>query len=188
MNKSEKNTANTGNAETRSEITAQSKKTKKRNGRFNLIDFLLVLIILAVIAVALIYLIPGLTERISSASETEITYVLEFKGINADFIANIQNGDGVYSASENFRIGTVKSVATDSYTSLIYDPTTNSGVLTEHPSLKTLIVTVKATAVYDMGEGYSVNGERIAVGKEYYIRTPNFTGTAYCVEVETSNK
>ena len=97
MNKSEKNTANTGNAETRSEITAQSKKTKKRNGRFNLIDFLLVLIILAVIAVALIYLIPGLTERISSASETEITYVLEFKGINADFIANIQNGDGVYS-------------------------------------------------------------------------------------------
>ncbi len=188
MNKSEKNMANMSENEIRSEITAASKKTKKRNGRFNFIDFLLIVIILAVIAVALIYLVPGLTERMVSSGETEITYVLEFRGVDADFIANIQNGDGVYSASKNFKIGTVKSVATDSYTSLVYDPATNSGVLTEHPTLKTLIVTVKATAVYDIGEGYSVNGERIAVGREYYVRTPNFTGTAYCVEVETSMK
>jgi hypothetical protein len=188
MNKNEKNTANISETEIRGEITAPSKKTKKRNGRFNFIDFFLIMIILAVISVALIYLVPGLTERISSASETEITYVLEFKGVDVDFIANIQNGDGVYSASESFKIGTVKSVATDSYTTLVYDQTTNAGVLVEHPSLKTLIVTVKASAVYDIGVGYSVNGERIAVGREFYVRTPGFTGTAYCIEVETSNK
>lgn len=186
MNKNEKNTVNASDANIRNEITAAPKKVKKRSGRFNFIDFLLIMIILAVIAVALIYLVPGLSERIGSSGETEITYVLEFRGIDADFIANIQNGDGVYSASKNFNIGTVKSVATDSYTSLVYDSEEDCGVLVEHPSLKTLIVTVKATAVYDIGDGYTVNGERIAVGREYYVRTPDFTGTAYCIEVETS--
>ena len=188
MNKSEKNAGNVSENETRNEITAASKPPKKRKGRFNFIYFLLVMVIVAVIAVALIYLVPGLTERMSSGSETEITYVLEFRGVDADFVANIQNGDGVYSADKNFKIGAVKSVATDSYNTITYDPTTGGGILAEHPSLKTLIITVKATAIYDIAEGYSVNGERIAVGREYYIKTPNFSGTAYCVEVETSMK
>ena len=188
MNKNEKNTVSTGETEIRGEIMSTAKKAKKRRVGFNFIDFLLVVVILAAITLALIYLVPGLNDRMTSTGKTEITYVLEFRGVDSEFIANIQNGDGVYSVNKNFQIGTVKSVATDSYSSLVYDADTNSGVLTEHPSLKTLIITVKATAIYNIGEGYSVNGERIAVGREYYVKTPNFTGTAYCIEVETSTK
>ncbi len=187
MNKNEKNVSTAiAEGEVATDTGIQKKPVKKK-GRFNAVDFLLILIALAVVAAAVIYLVPGLVGRLSS-NTTEVTYTVEFRGVDPDFITNIQAGDKIYDANQNFMIGTVRSVATDSYSVLAYDPVTGEGVMKEHPTLKTLIITVNASAVYTEGEGYYVNGERIAVGRKYDLRLPHFTGSAYCVEVETSSK
>lgn len=182
MNKNEK----TIKSATDGEMSANKKK--KGGKRFNIIDLLLILIAVALVATLVIYLLPGITDRISANGETKITYVLEFRGVDDSFIANVQNGDRVYNANQNFNMGVVKSVATDSYSSLVYDQTSGGAVMKDHPNLKTLIVTVNASAIYTDGEGYSINGERIAVGCKYDIRFPNFTGSAYCTQIKISAK
>ena len=57
----------------------------------------------------------------------------------------------------------------------------------EVPELKNLVVTVTATAIYTDGEGYSVGGERIAVGHKYNVSFPGFSGSAYCIELTTAS-
>ena len=64
--------------------------------RFNVIDFFAVLIVILILAALAVYFLPGITGRFSSGGEAEITYVLEFRGIDDIFIANVQVGDNVY--------------------------------------------------------------------------------------------
>ena len=45
----------------------------------------------------------------------------------------------------------------------------------------TLIVTVRTSAVYEAGVGYTTEDCRIAVGKEYALRFPSYTGEGVCV-------
>ena len=152
--------------------------------RFNIIDFFVVLIVLLVAAALVVYFLPGVTERFASDGAVEITYVLEFRGVDEAFIANIQAGESVYDASQNFNRGTVKSVAIESYSVLEYDSSLGEAVMKDHPSLKTLVITISASAIHTNGKGYSINGERIAVGGKYAVRFANFTGTAYCTQVK----
>ena len=156
--------------------------------RFNLIDFFVALIVLLAVAALIVYFLPGATERFSSNSEVEITYVLEFRGIDEAFIANIHGGDSVYNASQNFDMGTVKSVAIESYSVLEYDASSGEGVMKEHPTLKTIVITISSSAIYTDGEGYSINGERIAVGGKYSVRFSDFAGTAYCTQIRLFSK
>lgn len=166
--------------------TTQAGKTKK--GRFNIIDFFLLLIILAVVAAVVLYFIPGAFQRLTATDETDIVFTLEFKGVDEAFIANIKNGDAVYDANRNYMLGSVKSVEHYAYTILVYNEAEGTSEMKEVQGLANLIVTVKAKAIYTDGEGYSVNGERIAVGHAYDISFPNFNGSAYCVELSaTSN-
>ena len=156
--------------------------------RFNVIDFFAVLIVILILAALAVYFLPGITGRFSSGGEAEITYVLEFRGIDDIFIANVQVGDNVYDASRSFNIGSVKSVETVSYKTLEYDNSVGEAIMKDHSNQKTLIITVTASAIYTNGEGYSINGERIAVGGKYDVRFPNFTGSAYCTDIIVSSK
>ena len=56
----------------------------------------------------------------------------------------------------------------------------------EVEGLKNIVVTVTAKAIYTDGSGYSVNGDRIAVGNSYNISFPDFSGSAYCIEVSAT--
>ena len=180
-NKNDKNKYN-------SDADGSMKVNVKGRVRFNIVDFFVILFVLLVAAALVAYFLPEVTDRFSSNSEVEITYVLEFRGVDDMFIANIKGGDKVYDASQSFNMGKVKTVATESYTTLEYDNTLGEAVMKDHPNLKTLVITVSASAIYTEGEGYSINGERIAVGGQYNIRFPNFTGTAYCTQIKLSSK
>ena len=156
--------------------------------KFNAVDFFVILIVVLAVAALVMYFLPGITERFASDGEAEITYVLEFRGVDSSFIANIQGGDKVYDAGQNFNMGVVKSVETEPYRTLEYDNVLGEAVMKDHPEMKTLIITVTASAIYTENEGYSINGERIAVGGKYNVRFPNFTGAAYCTHVKLSSK
>ena len=163
------------------------KEPKARKLKFNLVDLVLVLIVISVISALIAYFLPEVSGRFSKNGEVEITYVLEFRNVDEKFIANIQNGNSVYDAGQNFNIGTVKSVSTEPYKTLEYDKETGAAVMKEQ-SGHNLTVTVTASAIYAEGEGYSINGMRIAVGTSYDVRFPNFVGKAYCVQLRISTK
>lgn len=156
--------------------------------RFNIVDFFVILVVLLVAAASVMYFLPGVMEKFSSDGSVEITYVLEFRGVDDIFIANIQGGDKVFDAGQNFNMGNVISVETESYKTLEYDSLIGEAVMKEHIGKKTLIITVTASAIYTEGEGYSINGERISVGGIYDIRFPNYSGKAYCTAIKLSSK
>ena len=55
------------------------------------------------------------------------------------------------------------------------------GVLAAHDGKYNVIVTISADGEYKEGEGYSVNGRRIAVGEKMALRFPNYVGEGYCI-------
>ena len=48
---------------------------------------------------------------------------------------------------------------------------------------KNITVTVEAEAVYSEGSGYTVDGYRIAVGKEMNLRFPDYTAIGCCTDL-----
>lgn len=162
--------------------TTRVGKTKK--GKFNIVDFILVIMVLAVVAAAVIYFAPDLFN--AGAEETDITFTIEFRGVDSAFITNIKNGDAVYDSSKHYMLGSVKSVENYAYTVLVYNEETGTAEAKEVEGLKNIVVTVTAKAIYTDGKGYFINGERIAVGCAYNISFPEYSGTAYCIEVSVS--
>ena len=148
--------------------------------------FFLLLIVLAVIAALVIYIVPGLSDKLTVHDEKEITFTIEFRGVDEAFASNISVGDHVLDSSKNYMLGSVKAVESYAYTVLVYNEETGAAEMRELPDMKNIIVTVSATAVYTDGEGYSISGERIAVGREYYIRMSDFSGSAYCIGVSAN--
>ncbi len=154
-----------------------------KKGRFNIVDFFLLLILAVIVAAVVLYFIPGAFNRITATDETDITFVLEFRGVDEDFAANIKSGDAVYDSSRNYLLGNVKSVESYAHSQLVYNEETGTTEMKDVPGLTNLVVTVNTQAIYNYEEGYSVGGERIAVGRAYNISFPHFNGSAYCIEL-----
>ena len=157
---------------------------KAKKGKFNLVDLFLMLIILAVVAAVVTYLVPNVSKAVTE--ENDITITFEFRQVESDFVTNIKSGDTVYNSSKNYLLGTVKTVENYAYTVLVYNSETGAAEMKEVEGLKNIVVTVAAKAIYTDGSGYSVNGERIAVGNSYNISLPDFSGSAYCIEVSAA--
>ena len=164
--------------------TTRTKGSKE--GRFNFVDFFLLLIIVAMIAALVIYIVPGLSEKLIDRDENEITFTIEFKGVDEAFVSNISIGDSIHDSSKNYQLGRVKAIESYAYTKLVYNEYTGVAEMCEVEGKKNIIVTVTATAVYTDGEGYSIGGERISVGSEYFIRMSGFSGSAYCIGVSAN--
>ena len=178
----EKETIISQNAEKSYSKATRAGNSKK--GKFNIVDCILVLMVLAVVAAVVVYFVPGLFN--AAADETEITFTIEFRGVDSAFITNIKNGDPVYDSGKQYVLGKVKSVENYAYTELVYNEETGTAEAKEVEGLKNIVVTVTAKAIYTDGKGYSVNGARIAVGCAYNIGFPEFSGSAYCIEVSAT--
>lgn len=160
------------------------KKTVKK-GKFNLIDFLLIVIILAVIASLVYVFLPYSFVKNITADETlEIQYTLELTGIDEEYLESIKENDIVLDSVSKSNIGTVAAVDYSiQYTELVYNETEKVGLLSPVAGKYNVVVTVSATARYEEGEGYSVNGTRIAVGEKINARFPNYICECYCISV-----
>lgn len=165
-------------------------KNPKKNGRFNFIDACLLIIILAVTVSLVAYFLPGITSYFISENQYTIVYEIEFKGVDSEVAKNIKTGSGtpVYDATYNYEIGKIKG-------SVSYEPhkvLVNSGELTgntyvgkyeEVPGLVDVKITVEGLANHNYSDGYTINGVRVAVGKQFNIRFAGFSGTGYCSHV-----
>ncbi len=167
--------------------TMRTKNRKK--GRFNVIDLLLVLIVLFVISAILYVFAPFSTvKNLFTSEETTIEYTIEFIGVDKKYVNEIQKNDIVVDAVSKNHIGTVQAADYNNpYTEFEAiqkkNENTLEGVLVEHPDKCNVLVTIAATAKYGEGDGYRVNGYRIAVGEKMSLVFPNYMGEGYCIDL-----
>ena len=170
-----------------SEIKSSNKSTKKkvRKGRFNLIDFLLIIIVLAIIGgLVYVFLPASVIGRVTADAKYDIQYTLELTGVDEAYINNIAENDTVIDSVSKSNIGTVAAVDYSiQHTDLAYNESAGIGVLTPVAGKYNVIVTINATAHYEQGKGYSVNGTRIAVGEKINARFPNYVCECYCISI-----
>lgn len=163
----------------------KSTKKKSKKGRFNFIDFLLIIIALLLVAGIVHVFIPKtLIGRVTADKTYDIQYTLELTGIDEAYVNKIAENDTVIDSVSKSNIGTVAAVDYSiQYTELAYNELEAVGVLTPVAGKYNVIVTINATAQYEQGKGYSVNGTRIAVGEKINARFPNYVCECYCISI-----
>ena len=189
-NKNKKeNGAETQETERYNNVTKTRSAMKK--GRINVVDICLFLCILAVVFVALSYFLPGMSTYFIQEEEYHVTYKIEFRGVDGDIdMTKIVEGMPVYDSVNNYEIGTVKGeISVEPYKILVNSDVKNeggyNGELVAHPELKNIVVTVVGDAIYSPDdESFLIDGQRIAVGKQFSIRLGGFTGVGYCVSFD----
>ncbi len=159
-----------------------NKTQNKRKFSFNIIDAALIIIALVSI-VSLIYFVSE--KDIASASGDEqvlVEYQIEIRGVREEFVNLVNIGDKIVSVSVMENIGEVISVTNSEY---IYEGTNSLNgekVEAPHPTLKTMIIKVSATAA-KTEYGYLINGHDLVIGSELQIRVPDFTGNGICTSI-----
>ncbi len=165
------------------------RKSEKKRKKFNIIDFLLIVFVLVIIAALVYVFLPSsIIKFITADTTTAIQYAVEIIGVDEEYIDNIAEGNVVNDSVSKSPIGTV--VAVDSSTQyrqlqLQEENGEMAGVLSPVQGKRNVIVTISADAYFTEGEGYSVNGTRIAVGEKINLKFPNYYGDceAYCISV-----
>ena len=164
-------------------------RTRRRRG-FNFIDAVLVLIILLLVAILITAFAPFSSIVLSRGDEVTLEYTVEVRNVSGDIADQISTRGGypLLDASTQYSLGDVALVDTATpYTVLTYNNATASAELTEYPDRYNVQITVSAPAIYRAGVGYTVNGYRIAVGKEIAVRCAEFTGTGYCISMSVAD-
>ena len=164
-------------------------KAKKKKG-FNFIDFVIILIVLAIIG-GTVYLFSPISflKKASSAIEGTLDYTIEIRNVDITFIDNIKENDIVIDSVTKKQLGTVSTVdhntkyAELNYQSADREQGKDEGFMMEYPNRYNIIVTITSSADYIVGEGYTVNNCRIAVGKKLYLRFSDYVCEGYCVYV-----
>lgn len=176
------------------ESNNSTQQTKKRSRKkFNVIDFLLIVVILLITA-GLVYLFlpSSLVKNITADKTVQIRYVVEVKDVDEQYINNIAASQLVQDSVSKSEIGYVEvNPESAPHYELKYDlleenDGSNSaiGMLSKVDGKYDLIITITADAHYKEGEGYTVNGTRIAVGEKIYTKFPNYSCEAFCIAVE----
>ena len=178
-------------------VNSSAPKKKNSKQKFNIIDFI-VLVLIAAVVVGSIYAVVSWSniKSLWTTKTVNIEYIVEFRGVDATFRDNINDGDVVIDAVSKNQLGIVNSVASiDNYKVLDYKTVTEennnvtyTGELVSYPDKYNITVYITTSAEYEEGVGYTVNGRRIAVGEKIEMRFPEFSGEGYCITfAEKSN-
>ncbi len=177
--------------------TTAPKRSARKKGRFNIIDFLLIVVILLLVA-ALIYVFLPTTiiKSITADTTKNIQYTIEIIGVEEKFLDNIRHNDNVLDSTSKNSLGKVHVVDIGTpYTQLEYvedangdgviDQSDGNGkaVLSPIDGKYNVKVTIAATADFESGVGYTVNGTRIAVGEKICASFPDYLCEAYCISI-----
>ena len=175
------------------ESIASSGKTRgSRNRRwvFFAADILLLIAILAAIFFLVLLLTPLDLFAGSGVEQREVLYTVELAGIDRDSVEALHIGDVVTDAATGSVIGVVEAVDSRPYEVYTDIPTQeideelNSHVVTKNTypdNFNTVTVTIRVTADYTPGVGYTAEECRIAVGRSYELHFPEYAANCVCV-------
>lgn len=161
---------------------------KKPKRKFNFIDFLIILVVVAIVGILIYVFSPwSHIEKLWTNNKVELTYFVEIKDVDIAYIESIKEGDGVINSVNKSSLGTVSEIS-KLEKAYVYDYVLNEqGEMTcirsEHPQKYNITLKIVATAEYDKGVGYSVNGRRIAIGELLDLRFPQYTCSGTCTQI-----
>ncbi len=169
-----------------------SSNSKKKKWRFNIIDFIIVVLILLLIA-TLIYAFSPISKinQMINTDTVEVLYAVEIRGVDAQFINMIKEGDSVVNSVNKNSLGSVRSI--ESVTNsmelgYVRDASqVAQGVLVAVPDKFDITVYISAEADYEAGTGYSIGGCRVAVGEELFLRFPEYACSGYCTIIDADS-
>lgn len=173
-------------------ISHNGNSAVKKKRRFNFIDFLIILLIVALIAVLIYAFSPwSQIKKLWASNEVILDYTVEIRGVDDEFVDLIKNGDSAINSVTKSSLGTVTAIGgIEKNTELDYtvaEDGTVQGVLSESPDKYDITVHIRATAEYEVGKGYSVNGCRVAVGEELFFRFPRYSCSGFCVALDKNS-
>ena len=162
-------------------------KAKKHGsiGRFKVLDFIIIATVVLLVAVCVVLTVPKFQKMFLSDDTVQITYTVVFENVDESVYDLITLDQAVVNALDGSSLGTVAlTPETVSYYEFILDKSSDGDYVAKKVALDSLgqnvTVTIRATARYNEGTGYTVDGCRIATGAELQLRFPNFVGTGYC--------
>ena len=160
-------------------------KTKKPNSpKFNAFDVVIIVILLLAIIIPIVLAIQAERESLTSGVKESIVHKIRIDNVPSEFAGKIAKKQNVVCSESGKTIGTVHSVSSAlSYNNYTKNEEGNVETVKDDGELKYIVVTIKATAVYNDVEGYTVDSERIAVGKTFELRFPDFEATGVCVSL-----
>lgn len=162
-------------------------QSPRRRSPVNVIDVIIIVAILAAVAFGVTATLFGKTLFGNGTQTKTIEYTVVFRQVSEDFVTSIASGDAVLNVKEKQTVGVVSAdVENNPSTYVAYLAATEEGsggtaVLMTYPDRMDLTVTIRVEAEYRPGTGYEVGGLRIAVGSEYSLMFPGFTGTGTCI-------
>lgn len=158
---------------------------RARKGLFLAVDILLLVAIIAAIFFLVVLLTPMNPFRREAGTACELQYTIELANVESDVIELLHEGDVVIDAATGREIGEIQLKDKREYT-YYSDVAVSNGdayvVEKEHASDRyTVTLTIRASAVYEEGVGYTVDHCRVAVGREYELHFPSYAGRGVCV-------
>jgi len=179
------NTSGTENLRTRA--SARSTE-KKHRASFLVVDLFLLIGVIAVIFLLVLAFTP-LDLFVDDAEPKQIVYTVEISGVDKDLENAFREGDAVVDAQTGTQMGVITQVTSRVYEAYIdkptqeIDPTFEKHVVQKERNEEWRVITinVSVTAEYRSGIGYTVDTNRIAVGREYSLRFPSYVSNGECV-------
>ena len=158
---------------------------KRKRGSFNVVDLLFVALVVAVLF-AVIFMLNPFSVSVFRADEKNVIleYTLELEYVEASLTDNIRLGDEAISSVNNASLGRVSAVENGIlYTEPYYNSFADTVTMKEYPDRYNLQITITSEATFEAGVGYTVKGNRIAVGGQYSVMFPNYIGSGYCISM-----
>ena len=154
----------------------RNKDNEKKRMRLTAVDWLLILLTLLLVFFGARYLY----RRYRTASpDTVVTYRVCVRGVDTSVFhvdTLIPTGASVTSANGTAQLG--KVLSTEVLTSKAPQVQKGELVLVEHPYLRDLLITVRASAIDRLGDGLRVNDIRVAAGEVWELRLGSYYATA----------
>lgn len=154
-------------------------------GRFNVLDFIIITTVVLLVAVCIVLTVPKFQKMFLSDDTVQITYTVVFENVDESVYDLITLDQAVVDAVNGSSLGIVAlTPETVSHYEFVLDQSSEGDPIAKKVAIDSLgqnvTVTIRATARYNEGTGYTVDGCRIATGAEMHLRFPNFVGTGYC--------
>ena len=155
---------------------------KRKSPKFNAFDVVIILVLLLAVIIPIVLAVRADRANGVAGNAETVEYEIRIDNIDVDTISSIKENQNVTDAKTGKVIGKVSKIS-EPRPYKNYRENEDGTVVISESTGSYIILTISTSAVYNDVEGYTVQGERIAVGKTFDIRLPNFEATGVCVDL-----
>ena len=153
------------------------------NRAINIFDIVVIVLLVAAIVIATSSTqLRELFRLAPESTECTVEYMIMFSDVDEDFAYAVANGNAVYHAQTKASMGMVTAdPEVQAHRIPVYAD--GEAQMKDKPGAVDVIVTVRASAEYIEGVGYTVGTTTLRVGSSISLRFPGYSGVGQCIHV-----